>query len=74
MKSDLQESYGCIFYFDTYKRLIHVRDVMNDAPISPVYFSVENLVKDVKVSEDTFILHLVVFWNVQLMVSFFERI
>ncbi len=53
MKSDLQESYGCIFYFDTYKRLIHVRDVMNDAPISPVYFSVENLVKDVKVSEDT---------------------
>lgn len=53
MKSDLQESYGCIFYFDTYKRLIHVRDIMNDAPISPVYFSVENLVKDVKVSEDT---------------------
>lgn len=53
MKSDLQESYGCIFYFDTYKRLIHVRDVMNDAPISPVYLSVENLVKDVKVSEDT---------------------
>lgn len=53
MKSDLQEAYGCIFYFDTYKRLIHVRDIMNDAPITPVYFSVENLTKDVKIDEDT---------------------
>ena len=53
MKSDLQESYGCIFYFDTYKRLIHVRDVTNNAPITPVYFSVKNLVKNVNIDEDS---------------------
>lgn len=53
MKSDLQESYGCIFYFDTYKRLIHVRDMASAAPITPVYFSVKNLVKNVSVDEDS---------------------
>lgn len=53
MKSDLQDSYGCIFYFDTYKRLIHVRDMASAAPITPVYFSVKNLVKNVSVDEDS---------------------
>lgn len=53
MKSDLQESYGCIFYFDTYKRLIHVRDMNTAAPITPIYFSVKNLVKNVNIDEDS---------------------
>ena len=53
MKSDLQEAYGCIFTFDTYKRLIHVRDINTQAPIKPVYFSMENLVKSVTIDENT---------------------
>ena len=53
MKSELQEAYGCIFYFDTYERLIHVRDIMTEAPVKPVYFSVENLVKKINIDEDT---------------------
>lgn len=53
MKSDLQESYGCIFYFDTYERLIHVRDINTQAPLKPVFFSMENLVKKVTIDEDT---------------------
>lgn len=53
MKSDLQESYGCIFTFDTYDRIIHVRDIMTEAPIVPVFFSMENLVKNVSIDEDT---------------------
>ena len=53
MKSDLQQSYGCIFTFDTYKRIIHVRDIVAQAPLKPVYFSMENLVKKVTIDEDT---------------------
>ena len=53
MKSELQEAYGCIFYFDTYKRLIHVRDIMTEAPVAPVYFSTDNLIKKVDINEDT---------------------
>ena len=53
MKSDLQQSYGCIFTFDTYKRIIHVRDIAAQAPLKPVYFSMENLVKKVTIDEDT---------------------
>lgn len=53
MKSDLQESYGCIFTFDTYNRLIHVRDINTQAPLKPVYFSMENLIKKITIDEDT---------------------
>lgn len=53
MKSDLQESYGCVFDFDTYNRLIYVRDIINEPVISPVLFSMNNLVKDVEIAEDS---------------------
>jgi len=53
MKSDLQESYGCVFDFDTYNRVIYVRDIVNEPAISPVLFSMNNLVKDVEIAEDT---------------------
>ena len=36
IKSDLQESYGCIFTFDTYERLIHVRDVNGAVELRPI--------------------------------------
>lgn len=53
MKSQLQESYGCIFYFDTYNRIIHVRDIMTEPKIAQAYFSLENLIKDISIDEDT---------------------
>lgn len=53
IKSNLQESYGCIFTFDTYNRVIYVKDITNEAPVEPVYLSLENLVKKVSIEEDT---------------------
>lgn len=53
MKSDLQESYGCVFDFDTYNRLIYVRDIENEPETTPVLFSLNNLIKEVSVEEDT---------------------
>lgn len=53
MKSDLQESYGCVFDFDTYNRLIYVRDIENEPETTPVLFSLSNLIKEVSVEEDT---------------------
>lgn len=53
MKSTLQKSYGCIFDFDTYTRTINVRSTANEAISKPVYLSMENLVKEIEISEDT---------------------
>ena len=53
IKSDLQESYGCVFDFDTYNRLIYVRDITNEPETTPVLFSMDNLIKEVSVEEDT---------------------
>lgn len=54
MKSDVQEKYGCIFDFDTMTRTIHV--VSATAPnndIKQVYLSEDNLIKKIKVDEDS---------------------
>lgn len=53
MKSTLQETYGCIFDFDTYTRTINVRSTSNEAVTKPVYLSMENLVKEIDIDEDT---------------------
>ncbi len=53
IKSKLQETYHCVFEFDTYKRLVHVRDVNTEASISPVYLSMNNLLKKIDIKEDT---------------------
>lgn len=53
MKSTLQDTYGCIFEFDTYSRTIHVRAASDATKVTPIYISLENLAEDVKVSEDT---------------------
>jgi len=52
MKSDLQDSYGCVFDFDTYERQIYVRDITNEPAIAPVVFSLTNLIKEVEITED----------------------
>lgn len=53
MKSDLQESYGCVFDFDTYNRMIYVRDITNEPTVKPVLFSMDNLVKSVEIKEES---------------------
>ena len=53
MKSTLQDSYSCIFEFDTYQREINVKHVDTDASQSAVYVSLDNLAKEIKISEDS---------------------
>lgn len=53
MKNTLQDSYQCIFDFDTMNRLVNVRSVSSHVAESQVYLSTENLVKEIEISEDT---------------------
>lgn len=53
IKNTLQQSYSCIFDFDTYNRVINVRDVSSTVPVNPVYISLENLAKEISIEEDT---------------------
>ena len=53
IKSDLQETYQCIFDFDTYNRKINVRSVESAVSVQPIYLSFDNLVKEIKVTENT---------------------
>lgn len=53
IKSDIQEKYGCIFDFDTYKRIVHVIDVTSAVPTKQVFLSKDNLIKEIKTDEDS---------------------
>ena len=53
MKSSLQDIYHCIFEFDTYRRVVNVRDVNAKVSISPVFLSLDNLLKQIDIKEDT---------------------
>ncbi|MDR1641403.1 MAG: DUF3672 domain-containing protein, partial [Clostridiales bacterium] len=53
MKSTLQESYQCIFEFDTYTRKINIRAASSNPVTKPAYFSFNNLLKDVEIEEDS---------------------
>lgn len=53
MKGTAQDSFQCIFDFDTYKREINVRSVANATNVEPVYLSMENLIKEIQIEEDT---------------------
>lgn len=53
IKSTVQQTYGCIFNFDTYNRKINVRAVTSDVASTPVFLSLENLIKEIEVEEDT---------------------
>lgn len=53
IKSDVQEKYRCIFDFDTYNRMITVRDVDAVVPTNQVYLSSENLIHKIKIDEDS---------------------
>lgn len=53
IKGTLQNSYNCIFDFDTYKREVNVRDVSSAVPVNPIYISIANLAKEITVKENT---------------------
>ena len=53
VKGTLQESYGCVFDFDTINRLINVRDVSSTSQTQPVYISLNNLAKEISIEEQT---------------------
>lgn len=53
MKNTLQETYQCIFDFDTYSRKVNVRAVTSLVDTKPVYLSVRNLIKEIELEEDT---------------------
>lgn len=52
MKSTLQEAYGCIFDFDTYRRKVNVVSTASDPTSLPVYFSLDNLIRQLDIEED----------------------
>lgn len=53
IKNTLQKTYQCIFDFDTYNRKIHIRSSTDNVSSVPVFLSQSNLVKEIKLVEDT---------------------
>lgn len=53
IKDTAQNSYNCIFDFDTFNRKINVRDASSVLPTNPVYISNNNLASEISVEEDT---------------------
>ena len=53
MKGNMQEAYGCIFEFDTFHRIVNVRDVSVDATEMPIYISTQNLASEITIHENT---------------------
>lgn len=53
IKGTVQKSYNCIFDFDTINRKVYVRDVSATPNDMPVYLSLDNLAKEIEVTENT---------------------
>ena len=53
IKGTAQNSYNCIFDFDTYNRRINVKDASSTVATNPVYISNTNLAKEISVEENT---------------------
>lgn len=51
MMNSFKKPFKCIFYFDTYAKTINALDANSDVVASPIYLSLQNLVKKVEVSE-----------------------
>ena len=53
LKGTAQKSYQCIFEFDSMERIIRVRAVKNGASTKQVFVSLENLLKEIDIQENT---------------------
>lgn len=47
--NNIQESYGCIVEFDTFDRIINIKDANADTVMLPIYMSKDNLVKRINI-------------------------
>lgn len=53
IKGTVQQSYNCIFDFDTMTRTVNVRDASESAIEKPVFISLQNLAKSIEITENT---------------------
>lgn len=53
IKGTVQKSYNCVFDFDTMARRVYVRDASETPVDKPVFLSLDNLVKEIEVKENT---------------------
>ena len=53
IKGTVQQSYGCIFEFDTISRKVNIVDANIELPVKPVVISTENLAKEIEIEELT---------------------
>jgi hypothetical protein len=53
IKDTVEDSFGCIFHFDTRNLTINVVSTANDAVTEPVYLSFKNLVQEITVEENS---------------------
>lgn len=53
IKGTAQNSYNCVFDFDTMTRTINVRSASSTVPTNPVFISNNNLAKEIVVTENT---------------------
>lgn len=53
IKQTLQDTYGCIFEFDTFTRTVNVRSVDEIVYKKPIYLSTQNLLHNIEVNEDS---------------------
>lgn len=51
LRNTAQESYGCVFLFDTYTRTVSAIDKDDEIPILPIYISYSNLLKSDQINE-----------------------
>ena len=53
MMNTIQDTYGCLFEFDTLTRTVYVRDVKAEPAQDAVWLSEDNLIKELTITEDT---------------------
>lgn len=51
MMGTLQETYNCLFLFDTKTKTIHIKSVNSSPSRLPIYLSYNNLIKDITITE-----------------------
>ena len=49
MMNDLSEDFQCVFKFDTFNKLIHIKTTKNAMPKTDIFTGFENLLKDLKI-------------------------
>ena len=52
-KGEVQESYSCLFYYDTLNRIVHIRDLNEDPATARVFLSHRNLISNIEIEENT---------------------